>query len=215
MSRPKNNINAFTLPTIVALLLLFAPPIAAIKAEDRHTAVATVEQLHDALVQAMQNGEQLGYQGRYDKLKPVIESAFDIPLIARVIMGRYWGDLSDSQKNEFIQVFKQLTIATYANRFDSYDGESFKYLGTESLKKARVLVQTQLEKPNGEKVSFDYLLHQRKEQWYIMSVVAQGVNDLSLKRAEYSSIMESRGFDGLISDLRDKIAALEPAEAAG
>lgn len=193
--------------TLILLLAADRPVMAAEEA----AATETVEKLHNTLLEAMRDSEQLGYQGRYDKLKPVIESTFDLPLIAKVIMGRYWNELDARRQEEFTQVFKRLTIATYANRFNSYEGESFEYLGTEGLNKQRMLVQTQLEKPNGEKVGFDYLMHQHEGKWYIISVVAQGVNDLSLKRAEYSAVMETRGIDGLISDLRKKISALEPA----
>lgn len=173
-------------------------------------AAKTVEQFHGTLLEIMRNGESLGFQGRYDTLKPVIQDNFDTQLIARVIMGRYWGSLSEEQKQEFIDVFNELSIATYASRFNSYDSESFEYLGTESLNKQRVLIQTRMTKPNGEDVKFDYLMHQRDGKWYIMSVVAQGVNDLSLKRAEYSSIMDEKGFDGLIAELHNKIAILKP-----
>lgn len=174
-------------------------------------AAASVEDFHNTLLEIMRNGDDLGYHGRYDKLKPVIEAKFDLPLIAQVILGRHWQEISEQQQQRFIEVFKELTIATYANRFSNYDGETFNHKGTESLNKNRLLVQTQLRKADGDTVNLDYLMHQRSDSWHIMSVVAQGVNDLSLKRAEYTSIVEAKGLDGLIADLRKKITNLEPA----
>lgn len=176
-------------------------------------AADSVEDFHNTLLEVMRNGHELGYQGRYDKLKPVIEAKFDLPLIAQVILGRHWQELNEQQQQQFIDVFKELTIATYANRFSSYDGEVFKYQGTESLNKKRLLVQTHLSKADGETVSLEYLMHQRNGNWHIMSVVAQGVNDLSLKRAEYTSIFKTKGLDGLITELRKKIKNLEPASS--
>ena len=175
-------------------------------------AADTVEQFHNTLLEVMRNSDSLGFGGRYDTLKPVIENSFDTPLIARVIMGRYWEGLSTEQKQQFINTFNELSIATYASRFNSYDGESFEHLTTEPLNKQRVLVQTRMIKPDGDNVKFDYLMHQRDGEWYIMSVVAQGVNDLSMKRAEYSSIMEEKSFSGLIDELHSKIAALRPSQ---
>ncbi len=32
-------------------------------------------------------------------------------------------------------------------------------------------------------------------KWKIISVIANGINDLSLKRADYSAIIKERGFD--------------------
>lgn len=174
-------------------------------------APTTVEQFHETLLKIMRNADSLGFSGRYDTLKPVVEDNFDTPLIAKVILGRHWESLNDDQKQQFIDIFNELSIATYASRFSSYDGEDFEYLGTESLNKQRVLVRTRMTKPDDDDVKFDYLMHQRDGKWYIMSIVAQGVNDLSMKRAEYTAIMESRGFDGLVAELHGKIAALKPA----
>ena len=194
-----------------SVILLLAAATGNSPAADAEAA-KTVEQFHGTLLEIMRDGESLGCQGRYDILKPVIESSFDTSLIARVIMGRYWDGLSKEQKQQFINVFNELSISTYASRFSRHDGESFEYLGTEALNKERVLVQTRMTRPNGEDVKFDYLMHQRDGKWYIMSVVAQGVNDLSLKRAEYSSIMDEKGFDGLIAELLNKIAILKPED---
>lgn len=191
----------------VVILLAFTGTYA--RAADPE-APATVEQFHETLLQIMRNAESLGFDGRYDTLEPVVQSNFDTPLIAKVILGRHWQSLNDEQKQQFINIFNELSITTYANRFSSYDGEKFEYLGTESLNKQRVLVRTRMTRPDGDDVKFDYLMHQRDGNWYIMSIVAQGVNDLSLKRADYTAIMESRGFDGLVAELNDKIAALKP-----
>ncbi len=42
-------------------------------------------------------------------------------------------------------------------------------------------------------------------RWSIMSVIADGVNDLSLKRTEYKAIIKEKGFDGLVNDIENKI----------
>ena len=44
-----------------------------------------------------------------------------------------------------------------------------------------------------------------------MNVVAQGVSDLSLKRADYTAVIKSEGFDSLINRLEKKIAEMSKA----
>ena len=41
-----------------------------------------------------------------------------------------------------------------------------------------------------------------------MNVVAQGVSDLSLKRADYTAVIKTEGFDSLINRLEKKIAEM-------
>ncbi len=65
---------------------------------------SAVRLLHASLLEVMKNSEELGYNGRYEKLLPVISSVFDTPLISKVILSRYWKDLSETQRSEFIDL---------------------------------------------------------------------------------------------------------------
>lgn len=190
------------------LVLSFCLFSSAIADDSAASAIKMVEDFHSTLLDVMQHADTLGFKGRYEKLDPVIREKFDTPFICRVILSRYWGELSDKQQQQFIQLFNRLSISTYASRFDSYSGESFKTLGTEELKKGRLLVRTELVKDNDKPVKFEYLAHQKDGNWYIISVIADGVNDLSLKRAEYATIINDRGFDGLLSEIEKKIVEL-------
>ena len=168
------------------------------------TPESVVNRLHQSLIQAMQESKALDYNGRYEVLEPVILESFDFETIARIVMGRYWKKLDDQQKTEFIDIFSRLSIATYTAQFDSFSGESFEYLEDEEMKKGRVLVKTKLV-TNDRAVPFNYVLHPLKDRWRIINVIVDGVSDLSLKRADYTTTMKAEGFDGLISKLQEKL----------
>jgi phospholipid transport system substrate-binding protein len=193
----------------IRLLVMLLFLVSVIHADDGNTvATGIVEDFHAILLDVMQNADTLGFKGRYDKLAPAIQTKFDTALISKVILSRYWNEMSDQQQEQFIQLFNRLSISTYASRFDSYSGESFRTLGTEELKKGRLLIRTELVKNNEKPVKFEYLVHQKDGNWYIISVIADGVNDLSLKRAEYATIINDRGFDSLVSEIQKKIVEL-------
>ena len=168
-----------------------------------------VNLLHSKLLEVMKNADKMDYSARYQALEPVISGNFDTPLIAKVILSRQWDALDDKKRKEFIELFNQLSTATYASRFDGYDGEAFTILDNEKLKKGRLLLKTQLTRNNKEPVNLDYLMHKNNGQWMIISVIADGVNDLSLKRAEYAAVIRDKGYDGLLDDIRSKIRDLE------
>ena len=194
---------------IFSILVLLFCLVSTAGAEDTAaSATMMVEDFHSALLDVMQHADTLGFQGRYEKLDPVIREKFDTPFICKVILSRYWEELNDKQREQFIGLFNRLSISTYASRFDSYSGESFRTLGTEELRKGRLLIRTELVKKNDKPVKFEYLAHQKDGNWYIISVIADGVNDLSLKRAEYATIINERGFDSLMSEIEKKITEL-------
>ena len=66
-------------------------------------------------------------------------------------------------------------------------------------------METILTKSNGEKVQFNYLLRQNKNDWQIINIIVDGVSDLAVRRAEYTSILKSDGFSPLIAKIEDQI----------
>ena len=186
--------------TIFALLSLLVAPAGA-----ADSATQVIENLHAELLFVMKQAKKLGYAGRYQRLAPTVTASYDFPYISKVVVGRYWRSFTADQKSQFIRAFSKLSIATYANRFDGYSGERFKTISGEGLKRGHLLVNTVLIKANGEEIELDYILHQNNDQWLIINVIAEGVSDLSLKRADYTSYLKKNGFDALLKKLNEKI----------
>lgn len=172
-------------------------------------AIEVVEQLHTVLLEVMQAADSMKFPERYSTLEPVIMESFDTPVIAKVILSRYWKDLSDKNKEDFIRLFNQQTIATYASRFDSFNDDVFRTISVKQLKKGRILVRTEIRSNSDDPVKLDYLMHANNNQWLIISVIADGVNDLSLKRAEYSTVIEKNGYEYLVKNIEKKIAEMK------
>lgn len=170
-----------------------------------------VDRLHETLIETMKEKD---YSTRYQRLEPTIRSSLNLPLISRVILGRYWAQLEEEQRREFVEWFGRFSVAAYAARFQGYSGERFRRVGTKTLREGQVLVRTLLIPAEGDPVSLDYLLREEEEgDWRIVSVNVEGVNDLALRRAEYGTLMRDRGFDGLMAELRAHIEAMERGES--
>jgi len=172
-------------------------------------AIEVVEQLHTVLLRVMQAADSMEFSERYSTLEPVITESFDTPVIAKVILSRYWKDLTPQQQEDFIQLFNQQTITTYTSRFDSFNDDVFRTISVKQLKKGRILVRTEIKSDGEDPVKLDYLMHKNNGQWLIISVIADGVNDLSLKRAEYSTVIKENGYEYLITNIEKKIAEME------
>jgi len=184
----------------------------AIAADKHGEAITVVEGLHGSLIQVMQHADTLGYDGRYRKLAPVIKASFDLQRLARISTGKYWRGLNQQQKRAFIDVFSRLVIATYAHRFNGYSGEHFRIAAQRELSRGGMLVRSYLVKHDGSQVSLNYILrHDEKKGWRIINVLADGVSDLALKRAEYTSVLatKGKGIASLMTTLESKIRLFE------
>jgi phospholipid transport system substrate-binding protein len=77
------------------------------------------------------------------------------------------------------------------------------------LKENRYLIKTEFVRLKKKPISFNYIIQKNGKKWRIISVIANGINDLSLKRAEYVAIIKKDGIDTLIKKLEQKIYDLQ------
>src|SRR6185312_16028783 len=81
--------------------------------------------LNAKLLETMKQAQQLGVQGRYNALAPVLANTYDIASMSRVAVGQSWASLQPAQQAAITDAFARMMIATYAKRFDGFSGEQF------------------------------------------------------------------------------------------
>lgn len=190
--------------TLMALLLLV--PIAGGQAAAT-PAAETVQRLHDALLGAMRNARTLGFAGRYDALGPVVAASFNLPLMTRFVAGSFWDGLLPSQRQTLVDSFSDVTTATYAGRFDGYDGERFEIMGEQQGSRRSVVVSARIVKSDGETVPLAYVLRPYDDRWQIVDVQLENAySELATRRAEYTSVLRREGFDALIAGMKKVVA---------
>lgn len=160
-----------------------------------------VENLDHTLIATMKQGKDLGFSGRYRKLAPVIDQSFALDRIARLALGRSWNKLDAKQQQQYRSMFRKDTLATYASRFESYSGQSFKIKNVKDAPGGRRQVNTVIVS-NGEEIPISYVLDNTGGEWKIVNVVAKGASDLALKRAQYTSSIRDKGADGFIAQFQ-------------
>lgn len=185
---------------VFALVLAVSTPVLA----DGAKAQKVVEGFHGVLAEVVGIG---GYAEREAYLAEHTAVVFDTSRIAAISLGRTWRTLPEDRRASFIELLTDLITATYADRFDNDSGQTFATDVVAPVKDGFV-VRTRLLRPGEEDVSLDYFLRDGK----IFNVVADGVSDLSLRRADYNSIIKSEGFDALLEHMRDKILIAQESE---
>jgi phospholipid transport system substrate-binding protein len=198
-------IRLAALPVAVVAVLAFRPALA------DGDAKATVDTLDSALLDVMKNATKLGYKGRYDKLTPVLEKTYDMPLMARISVGPQWASLSPDDQAKIIAAFKTLSIATYASRFDGYGGEQFQVTGGAPTTGGDEVVNTKLLRPKDDAIDLNYRLRKDGADWKIIDVFLSGtISQLANYRSEFAATLRSGGADALVGLIDQKVAALTP-----
>jgi len=169
------------------------------------TPAATIATLQRGLVAVAQRQPPPPIDERFAALEPLIVATHDLPYIVEFALRRQWAALGADDRERFVAAFQRLSVMTYAARFRAVGAETFRPIVAAEAGSGRAEVSTAIVRDGAADVSLDYLLQRGPEQgadgWRIINVVADGVSDLALKRAEYQRLLAAGNIDSLIAEL--------------
>ena len=181
-----------------------------------------VQNLQNALIV---NANVVNFDKRVEMLSPTVIQSHDFSAIARLVTGQHWRKLDTQQRNQFITVFTQLSAMTYASRFKGLAASKFNYVETLEQPHSSIKIISTLALDSSayfsdfsdkRQFTFEYILKPVKqsdasvnEQWKIINVIVDGVSDLALKRSNYVSILNEKGFDSLMTELNKQIIKIK------
>jgi|SRR5579859_1772861 phospholipid transport system substrate-binding protein len=183
-----------TLPIGAALVVLRVAP-----SQAAGSPVDTIKTFYDALLPVMQQAKTLGVKGRYEKLNPAIHKAFNLPLMTRLSIGPDWQKLNPDEQKRLIAAFSDLSVSTYAARFDGYSGEHFEVDPNPVQNASGAIVSTKLVQTKDEPIQLNYLVRDGDAGWQIVDVFLKGtISELATRRAEFSSVLRRDGAGALV-----------------
>jgi phospholipid transport system substrate-binding protein len=172
---------------------------------------ATVQAFYDTLEETMKQGEELGFDGRYKKLDPVIHQTFDVPVMAKIAIGTEWTVFTADEKTRMLDAFGRYMVTTYAARFKSYKGQKFEVGEVKQPAENRTLVETKLIRSNGDPVALNYLFRPDADgTWKIIDIYLSGaISEMARMRSDFSATVTSGGANALIAALEKKIVDIK------
>src|SRR6185312_10524423 len=81
---------------------------------------------------------------REQQFGALFEEGFDVPGIARFVLGPYWRTASDEQRQDFEKLFKAYIVHAYAVRFNQYSGQQLKVSGSRPEGESGAIVNSQI-----------------------------------------------------------------------
>ncbi len=189
---------------LLAVSFIAAGASAQVSDADARAAEAVVARLHRGLVEVSAREPDASLDTRFERLRPLIARTHDLPYIAELAIRRQWRDLAAADRERFAAAFERLSVMTYASRFSAVDANAFTILGSAEAGSRRIEVNAAIARSGGGDITLDYTLQERDGAWMIVNVLADGVSDLALKRAEYRRILDDGTLDDLIDHLADQ-----------
>ena len=190
----------------IAAMMVVAPATA----QTADPARVTVQNLSDGLITIMKGGSKLGFAGRASSIAPVVDRAFDLPLLTRLAVGPAWTSAAPADRAALIGAMRKLTINQYADNFDSWSGQQFIVSPRVDVRGTDRVVSTKLTQPKGDTVTIAYRLRQNGSDWRIVDVFYQNsISQITTRRNDFQAVLAKGGVKALVqhvNSLADKAA---------
>jgi phospholipid transport system substrate-binding protein len=189
------------MPVALLAACLLAGPAA--RGAQSDPAAAQIETFDASLIGAMKEGHALGPKGRYRRLEPAVERAFDLPLMTRIAVGPSWTAMPQADHAALVEAFTRLSVASYAHNFAAYSGERFEISPGVEARGGDKIVQSHLIPAHGAAVNLTYRMRQTGSAWKIIDVSYDAISQLTLRRSDFAAPLASGGAKGLVAHLNE------------
>jgi len=155
-------------------------------------------------------GKNVNPNDRVARFRQLFSEDFDVPGIARFVLGRYWRVATEPQQQEFVRLFADYIALAYSNRLAEYSGETLRVTGSRPASDGS-LVSSEIVRPNGAPpAKVDWLLTEHDGAYKISDVIVEGVSMAVTQRSEFAAVIQRNGgqVQGLITALRQKTEAV-------
>jgi len=132
-------------------------------------------------------------QERANQFREILESKFNVPAIGKFVLGRYWKQATDEEKERFLELFKETTVSSYATRFKEYTSERLDILGSRQEPDGGVTVFTQIVRPKASPIPIDWKIFEKDGDVRIYDVILEGISMGITQRSEYASVIQKGG----------------------
>lgn len=148
---------------------------------------------------------------RRDQFRNLFREGFAINGIARFVLGRYWRRASEDDRTEYLALFEDVIVNTWADRFSSYSGEAFTVQNAVDAPSAHeaenvAIVRSLFFSDPQTPIRIDWRVASRGDIYKITDVMVEGISMANTQRDEFASVIRSNSgqINALLEILRKK-----------
>ncbi len=149
---------------------------------------------------------------RVEAFRGLFNERFAVQTIARWTLGRNWRRASDAEKAEFLELFEELMVATYVDRFQNYSGDGVEITKAVPIDDNRATVHSSIPRPaetGGKPIAVLWRVGRQGDVYKVLDVVVEGASMSITMQREFAAIIKNTGgVSGLIAELKKKTSQL-------
>ncbi len=153
-------------------------------------------------------------QELYRVVDDILLPRFDRRYAGGLVMGKYWREATEEQRERFIMALYRSLLRTYAGSILDYDADSLEVLPFEGdLSEGKAVVETRVTLDTGVVTPVNYRMRLTDDSWKAYDVIIEGISYVTNYRKQYASEFRAKGIEQVIAELEAK-GAEPPTKAA-
>jgi phospholipid transport system substrate-binding protein len=198
----------FLFPMVSAFLLILGTGVPSMAGEPTEQIKQTTDKILSILADPnLKNPARA--EERKQSVRRTIDGRFDWEELARRSLAQYWAQRTPDEKEEFIQLYRELLARTYLNKVQDYSGETVRYEG-ESIEGNYATVKVRILTSKNTEIPVDYRVMKKGSNWLVYDISIEGVSLVNNYRSQFNSILQKSTYQELVKKLKDKSLTGKP-----
>ena len=132
-------------------------------------------------------------------VQELIVPHFDFDTMARLVLGRYWKNLSDSDQIRFISGFRDLLVQRYAYILLSYRNHSITYEPVQPMGEQGYVIVKQIIKSEGRpSLPIEYPMRPLEDGWKVIDLIVDEISLVRNYRKTFQEEINEKGLEDFI-----------------
>jgi phospholipid transport system substrate-binding protein len=166
---------------------------------------AFVSQLADEAITTLSKADPTD-TARAAALKPILLKYFDMPDMAKHVLGAYWKKISPEQQEAFVVQFTNYMASVYGQRFKSYKGQKLEVKRVRDQGALAIVFTAVADGSEDAGARVDWEIKNDGPEPRVVDIRVEGLSLGDTHRQEFTSVLSQHGGDisALMGILKNK-----------
>ena len=150
------------------------------------------------------NDKSLNKDSRLKKLNDLSSKYLDLDALAGYTLGDYREKATNSERENFNKLFREYFIKNMSSKLNDFADQDLKIIDSKKINENNIIVSTKIfSKKDAQEIAVEWRIFTKDSKLLARDLVVEGLSLARTQKEEFSSIIVSKGFVGVISALEN------------
>ena len=150
------------------------------------------------------NDKSLSKDSRLKKLNDLSSKYLDLDALAGYTLGDYREKATSSERENFNKLFREYFIKNMSSKLNDFADQDLKIIDSKKINENNIIVSTKIfSKKDAQEIAVEWRIFTKDSKLLARDLVVEGLSLARTQKEEFSSIIVSKGFVGVISALEN------------